>query len=245
MCLIKVKNLSKEFRSSTGIFLPVVNDISFDVGKNESVGLLGKIGSGKSTIGLCVLRLIDLTSGEIYYKDKRIDNISQKSFRRFRQKHQIIFQDSSSSLNPVYSLEEQLKEVLLYYKITERTSVDRYVDNLLIEVGLNPEIKLKYPHEISTGEKQRICIAKALLTNPDFIVLDEITSSLDVVNEKKIIDLLTDIRKKREISYLFITHDVKLAMYFCDRVMFIENGKIEMYSDKETAEVKIMEHLKN
>jgi ABC-type oligopeptide transport system ATPase subunit len=245
MCLIKVKHLTKEFRYSTGIFLPVINDISFSIGKNESVGLLGKIGSGKSTIGLCVLRLLAATSGEIFYGDKRIDNISQKAFRPLRQKNQIIFQDSSSSLNPLYSLEEQLKEILLYYKITEKKLVDNHVDNSLIEVGLCPEIKFKYPHEISTGEKQRICIAKALLTNPDFIVLDEITSSLDVVNERKIVDLLIDIRKKRTVSYLFITHDIKLALYFCDRIMFIANGQIEMYDDKEKAEIKIMERLKN
>jgi ABC-type oligopeptide transport system ATPase subunit len=245
MCLIKVNNLTKEFRYSTGIFLPVINDISFSIAKNETMGLLGKIGSGKSTVGLCLLRLLKPTSGEIYYNNVRVDNISQKAFTQYRKKYQIIFQDSSASLNPVYTIEEQLKEVVLYYKITSKTSVDNYVDNSLVEVGLEPELKLKYPHEISTGEKQRVCIARALLTNPEFIVLDEITSSLDVINEKKIIDLLKDLQKRKNLSYLFITHDVDLALDFCNKIMLIEKGQVLFFDEKAKAGEVLRNHFKN
>ena len=243
MCLIKVKNLTKEFRYSTGIFLPVINDISFSIDKNETMGLLGKIGSGKSTVGLSILRLLKPTSGEIYYNNIRVDNISQKAFTPYRKKHQIIFQDSSASLNPIYTIEEQLKEILLFYKITNKTFVDKAVDNSLVEVGLDPELKSKYPHEISTGEKQRVCIARALLTSPEFIVLDEITSSLDVINEKKIIDLLKDLQTKKNIGYLFITHDVDLALKFCDKIMLIENGKVLFCEEKIKAEVALRNHF--
>lgn len=245
MCVLKVKNLTKEFRYSAGIFLPVVSDVSFNIRKSETLGLLGKIGSGKSTIGLSVLRLLEPTSGEIFYDNRRVDNISLRSFRNYRKKYQIIFQDSSASLNPVYTIDELMKEVVLYYKMCDKKHVDKFVDNSLFEVGLQPEIKNKYPHEISTGEKQRVCIAKALLTNPEFIVLDEITSSLDVVNEKRIINLLSDLQKKRGISYLFITHDVELALYFSKNIMLIEKGKILFNDDKTNVVEKLRTYFKS
>jgi len=243
MPVLEVKNLTKEFRYSTGIFLPVISDVSFRIEKNERVGLLGKIGSGKSTIGLSILRLLEPVSGEIYYNNKRVDNISKKAFRSYRKQFQIIFQDSSSSLNPVYTVDEQLKELFLFHKLCGRDSVDKHVDNSLSETGLKPEIKTKYPHELSTGEKQRVCIARALISNPEFIVLDEITSSLDVVNEKIIIDLLIEIQKKRSISYMLITHDIKLALFFCNRIMLINNGKLVEIEDK--SEDKISEYFKS
>ena len=182
MPIIEVKNLTKEFRYSAGIFLPVISDVSFIIEEGETVGLLGRTGSGKSTLGLMLTRLLDTTSGEIYFRNERIDNIAQKDFKKFRKKIQIVFQDSSSSLNPVYNIFEQLKELYLFHKICGSNEVKKYVGKSLTEVGLNEEIMPKYPHQLSAGEKQRVCIARSLIPSPDFIVLDEITSSLDVIN---------------------------------------------------------------
>ncbi len=241
MPIIEVKNLTKEFWYSAGIFLPVISDVSFIIEEGETVGLLGRTGSGKSTLGLMLTRLLDTTSGEIYFRNERIDNIAQKDFKKFRKKIQIVFQDSSSSLNPVYNILEQLKELYLFHKICESKEVKKHVGNSLAEVGLAEEIMLKYPHQLSAGEKQRVCIARSLIPSPDFIVLDEITSSLDVINERKIIDLLSEIKIKRSISYLFITHDIKLAQFFCQRLLLMDSGKVSELNDKSEAEKKLTE----
>jgi len=241
--MIEVKNLTKEIKYSTGIFLPIINDISFSIDKKETVGLLGKIGSGKSTIALCMLRLLEPTSGEIYFEGERVDNISQRKFRKYRKEYQIIFQDSSSTLNPVYTIEEQLREVFLYYRLSDIHSVSKKIDSLLEEVGLYPSIKNKYPHEISTGEKQRVCIARVLITNPKFIILDEISSSLDVINERKIFDLLKDIQKKRLVSYLLITHNIKLACSYCDRIMILSDKKLKFLNNSKVSEDELIKHF--
>jgi len=192
-----------------------------------------------------MLRLIEPTSGEIYFEGERVDNISQRKFRKFRKEYQIIFQDSSSTLNPIYTIEEQLREVFLYYKLFDNNNVDKKIDNLLEEVGLNPSIKRKYPHEISTGEKQRVCIARVLITNPKFIVLDEISSSLDVINERKIFDLLKDIQKKRFVSYLLITHNIKLACNYCDRIMILSDKKLKFLSNNKVQEEELVKHFED
>lgn len=240
--MIEVKHLTKEFKYSHGIFLPIINDISFSINKSETVGLIGRIGSGKSTIAMCLLRLIEPTSGEIYFEGKRIDNISHRSFRKLRKDFQIIFQDSSATLDPIYTIEEQLKEIFLYYKIISKNTVDKEVDILLNEVGLSSKIKQKYPHEISTGEKQRVCIARALIPNPKFIVLDEISSSLDVINERKIFDLLKKIQQERSVSYLLITHNIKLAINYCDRIMLLSNKKLINIQKTDRTEQEIIKY---
>jgi ABC-type oligopeptide transport system ATPase subunit len=241
--LIKVNNLTKWYKQKQGPPLIALDNISLEINKNETVGLMGKIGSGKSTIGYCLLRLINSFSGEIYYNDTRIDKLSQTAFRKYRKKYQIIFQDSSASLNPIFTIEEQMKEIISYYMIVPKVKINNFIDSTLEEVGLSSDKKKRYPHELSTGEKQRVCIARALLTEPEFIVLDEITSSLDVINKRKIIELLNMIKQNRNISCLFITHHVGLAIDFCDRIIFLENGKILFEGDKTNSLDKIKSYF--
>jgi ABC-type glutathione transport system ATPase component len=236
---IRVNNLTKQYKQKQGTPLTVLDNISLKINANETLGIMGKIGSGKSTLGYCLLRLVNSFSGEIYYNDVRVDRLSQKAFRKYRRKHQIIFQDSASSFNPVFTIEEQMKEIISYYKIVPKVKINNFIDSALEEVGLSPDKKERYPHELSTGEKQRVCIARVLLTEPEFIVLDEITSSLDVINESKVIDNLKTIKQNRNISYLFITHHAGLAVNFCDRIIFLENGKILFEGDKTNSLDKI------
>jgi ABC-type glutathione transport system ATPase component len=243
LCLIRINNLTKQFKQEQSTPLTVLDNISLAINNNETLGLMGRIGSGKSTLGYCLLRLINSFSGEIYYNGVRVDNLSQRAFRKYRKKHQIVFQDSPSSLNPVFTIEEQIKEIISYYKIVPRVKINNFIDSALEEVGLSFEKKRQYPHELSTGEKQRVCIARALLTEPEFIVLDEITSSLDVINENKVLQLLKTIKQNRSISYLFITHHLGLATDFCDRIIFLENGKILFESDKTNSLDKLKSHF--
>jgi len=241
--IIRVNNLTKQYRQKQGSLLTVLDNISLEINNNETLGLMGRIGSGKSTFGYCLLRLINSFSGEIYYNDVRVDQLSQRAFRKYRKKYQIIFQDSSSSLNPVFTIGEQMKEIISYYKIVPKDKINNFIDSRLEEVGLSYDKTERYPHELSTGEKQRVCIARALLTEPEFIVLDEITSSLDVINEGKIIELLKTIKQNRSISYLFITHRVELAVDFCDRIIFLENSKILFDVDKTNSFDKIKSYF--
>ena len=243
MHIIRVNNLTKQYRQKQGSLLTVLDNISLEINNNETLGLMGRIGSGKSTFGYCLLRLINSFSGEIYYNDVRVDQLSQRAFRKYRKKYQIIFQDSSSSLNPVFTIGEQMKEIISYYKIVPKDKINNFIDSRLEEVGLSYDKTERYPHELSTGEKQRVCIARALLTEPEFIVLDEITSSLDVINEGKIIELLKTIKQNRSISYLFITHRVELAVDFCDRIIFLENSKILFDVDKTNSFDKIKSYF--
>ena len=243
LCLIRINNLTKQYKQEHGSPLTVLDNISLEINNNETLGLMGRIGSGKSTLGYCLLRLINSFSGEIYYNDVRIDKLSPRTFRKYRKKHQIVFQDSSSSLNPIFTIEEQMKEIIAYYKIVPKVKTNSFIDSALEEVGLSFEKKKQYPHELSTGQKQRVCIARTLLTEPEFIVLDEITSSLDVINENKVLELLKTIKQNRGISYLFITHHAGLATDFCDRVIFLENGKILFESDKTNSLDKIKSHF--
>jgi nickel transport system ATP-binding protein len=136
-----------------------------------------------------------------------------------------------------------MKEIISYYKIVPKVKTNSFIDSALEEVGLSFDKKCQYPHELSTGEKQRVCIARALLTEPEFIVLDEITSSLDVINENKVMELLKTIKQNRSISYLFITHRAGLVTDFCDRVIFLENSKILFESDKTNSLDKIKSYF--
>ena len=221
--LIEVRNLKKFFpvqKKVDGVRLAVkaVNDVSITINNNEIYGLVGETGCGKSTFGRSVLRLMEPTDGEIFFKGENLTHIPQREFRTYRQKMQMIFQDPYTSLNPRKSVGKILEEVL---EIQGMRNAKERMDiclEILRKVGLRPEHYYRYPHEFSGGQRQRIGIARALILDPEFIVCDEPVSALDVSIQSQIINLLLDLRDTEGLSYLFIAHDISVIRYISDKI---------------------------
>ena len=230
--LIEVNNLKKYFPISTGLFakstsnVKAVDDVSFSIARGETLGLVGESGCGKSTVGRCILKLIELTGGEILFDGKDVINLTKKELKSFRKKIQIIFQDPYSSLNPVITIGGMLKEILKFHKIAEGSQADKRIYELLDIVGLKKYHSKKYPHEFSGGQRQRIVIAKALSVEPEFIVCDEPVSALDVSIQSQILNLLNDLQKEFNLTYLFISHDLSVVEHISNRVCVMYLGKI-------------------
>ena len=230
--LIEVNNLKKYFPISTGLFakstsnVKAVDDVSFSIARGETLGLVGESGCGKSTVGRCILKLIELTGGEILFDGKDVINLTKKELKSFRKKIQIIFQDPYSSLNPVITIGGMLKEILKFHKIAEGSQADKRIYELLDIVGLKKYHSKKYPHEFSGGQRQRIVIAKALSVEPGFIVCDEPVSALDVSIQSQILNLLNDLQKEFNLTYLFISHDLSVVEHISNRVCVMYLGKI-------------------
>ena len=230
--LIEVNNLKKYFPISTGLFakstsnVKAVDDVSYSIARGETLGLVGESGCGKSTVGRCILKLIELTGGEILFDGKDVINLTKKELKSFRKKIQIIFQDPYSSLNPVITIGGMLKEILKFHKIAEGSQADKRIYELLDIVGLKKYHSKKYPHEFSGGQRQRIVIAKALSVEPEFIVCDEPVSALDVSIQSQILNLLNDLQKEFNLTYLFISHDLSVVEHISNRVCVMYLGKI-------------------
>jgi oligopeptide/dipeptide ABC transporter ATP-binding protein len=231
--LLDVKGLKKWFPIRRGIIpktvanVKAVDDVSFSVSSREVLGIAGESGSGKTTIGRTVLRLIEPTEGEIFYNGEDITKLGAENLRLFRRKAQIIFQDPFSSLNPKMTIKAILTEPLRIHGLcnnaTERQ--ERAVE-FLETVAMSTDYLSRYPHELSGGQRQRICIARALAVNPDFIVADEPVSALDVSIQAQIINLLDDLKRRFGLSILFISHDITVMEYLSDRIAVIYLGKI-------------------
>lgn len=230
--LIEVNNLSKHFPIRKGFFnkqvgaIQAVNNISFDIYKGETLGIVGESGCGKSTTGRCILRLLEPTQGNIIYKGRDITHIPPKELKSLRTNMQIIFQNPFSSLNPRMTIKEILREPLVINKVLSSKEIDKRVAELLDMVGLSKSVLVRYPHEFSGGQRQRIGIARALALNPEFIVADEPVSALDVSVQAQIINLLDDLKKELNLTYLFISHDLSVVRYFCDRTAVMYLGEI-------------------
>lgn len=238
--LLSVRNLVKRFPIKGGILsrevasVKAVSDVSFDIKRGETLGLVGESGCGKSTLGRAILRLIEPTSGQVIYKGQDITKASAAEMRRLRRSMQIIFQDPYASLNPRMTVEDILGEPLDIHKLT-KTKHDRKqrILKLLDLCGLRREAIARYPHEFSGGQRQRICIARALAVEPDFIVCDEPVSALDVSIQAQIINLLMDLQKELGLTYLFIAHDLKVVEHISNRVAVMYLGKVVEMSDAE------------
>jgi len=231
--LLSVNHLSKFFSIKGGLFQRVVDyvhaidDVSFNIRNGETLGLVGESGCGKSTLGRCLIRLIEPTSGDIVYKG---ENIAEMDRKELWKNVQMVFQNPMSSLNPRLTIGYCVGEPLIVSGSME-TEVKSSVMKLLGEIGLNPKHYGRFPHEFSGGQRQRIMIARALITDPEFIILDEPTSSLDVSVQAKILNLLNDIKKSRDITYLFISHDLSVIKHMSDRIIVMYVGKfMEMAS---------------
>lgn len=230
--LLEVKHLKKFYYGKKKLFsketpsVKAVNDVSFDVYKGETLGVVGESGCGKSTMGRSVLRLLEPTSGEILYEGKDICKLSKEEMRLMRQKMQIIFQDPYASLNPRMTVKELIQAPLdAFTKLSSQEKLDK-VKEIMALVGLQEEWLEKYPHEFSGGQRQRIVIARALILNPEFIFCDEPVSALDVSVRAQVLNLLKDIQKERKLTYLFVSHDLSVVRFLCDRIMVMYLGRV-------------------
>lgn len=230
--LIEVKHLQKVYSSKGGLFLPskkvtAVEEVNFSINRGETFGLIGESGSGKTTVGRMILRLIEPTNGEIIYDGKSLTDLSKKEMAAIRNKIQIVFQDSGSSFNPRMTLGEQIAYPLVKFgNDSSRDAMYKQIYEMLEVVGLRNDFAMRYPHELSGGQSQRAGIARALILKPEFLVLDEPVSALDVSVKAQIINLLLQLQKDFNLTYLFIAHNLDLVAYFCDRVGVLSKGKL-------------------
>ena len=231
--LLRVKNLKKYFPIRGGLFsrevarVHAVDDISMEILKGETLGLVGESGCGKSTTGRCILRLIEPTAGEVWFEDKNVTTLDKRSLRHLRRDMQIIFQDPYASLNPRMTVGSIIGEALVIHKLakTRREREERVV-HLLETVGLGADHLRRYPHEFSGGQRQRIAIARAMILKPRFVVLDEPTSALDMSVQAQIVDLLRDLQERYKLAYMFISHDLRVVRALADEVIVLKDGKV-------------------
>lgn len=203
-----------------------VDDVSFQIFPGETLGLVGESGCGKSTLSRSILGLQPVTSGQIIFEGQDITHFSTTQWRSLRKDIQIIFQDPYASLNQRIKVGDALAEPMLVHKLANCKNVDKHVEELLEMVQLPASSKHKYPHEFSGGQRQRICIARTLAVQPKLIICDESVSALDIKIQEQILDLLADLQKQRELTYLFITHDLTVVRRISNRIMVMEKGKI-------------------
>jgi len=238
--LIEIKGLTKEFPTGNSTMFKkrtvfrAVQSVNLTIKKGEIVGLIGESGSGKSTIGRMVLRLIEPSGGNIIYEGKDITNLNHKEMMEYYQKMQIIFQDSASSFNPRKTIGDQIVTPMLRLGVAKnRQEAEMEVYHLLERVGLKREHFVRYPHEFSGGQRQRIGIARALALKPEFLVLDEPTSALDVSIQAQILNLLLDLQEEFNLTYLFIGHNLSIIKFFCDRVAVLYQGRLVEAADSD------------
>lgn len=227
--VLKLENITKTYENKVG-----VRNINFEINTGEVLSLIGESGSGKSTISKLIVGLLKKDSGNIFFKGKNISLMNRDERKKLKSKIQMIFQSPYSSLNPRYKVREIIAEGIKYQKILMKNeNLDRYIGFLLEEVGLDENLLNNYPYELSGGQRQRVGIARALAMRPELIIADECLSALDALTQLQILELLRKIKVERNLSCLFISHDLSVVKKISDRIMLIKNGEIVEIGTKE------------
>ncbi|MCM3719971.1 ABC transporter ATP-binding protein [Fictibacillus phosphorivorans] len=237
--LVEVENLKMHFPIKGGVLgkkvgeVKAVDGVSFFIKKGETLGLVGESGCGKSTTGRMLLRLLEPTEGKIYFEGEDITKLSTNEMRKKRREMQMVFQDPFASLNPRHTVEKILEEPLIVHGVKDKAERKRRVKELLEVVGLSSWHAKRYPHQFSGGQRQRIGIARALAVNPKLIIADEPVSALDVSIQSQVLNLMQDLQKEFDLTYLFIAHDLGVVRHISDRVGVMYLGQIVELSDSE------------
>jgi oligopeptide/dipeptide ABC transporter ATP-binding protein len=224
--LLSVSDLTKTYENRRGTKTFAVRGVSLAIAPGETLGLVGESGCGKTTLGRCILRLIEPTSGAIMFDGRDVRALKSEALRRLRREMQLVFQDPYGSLDPRMTARAIVREGITIHDIARGADADARVDRLLDEVGLGAGAASRYPHEFSGGQRQRLGIARALAVEPRFIVCDEPVSALDVSVQAQVINLLSDLQRRRGLAYLFIAHDLSVVEHIADRVAVMYLGKI-------------------
>lgn len=237
--ILEVEHLKKYFPVSKNLFgrpkkyLKAVDDVSFRLKKGKTLGIVGESGCGKTTMGRTILRLYDVTGGEVYFKGQEVSKIPEKEFNKLRPHMQMIFQDPYASLSPRLTVGAIIGEAALQHGLVDKKHYREYVLNVMKMCGLQPHYIDRYPHEFSGGQRQRICIARALALKPDLVVCDEPVSALDVSIQAQIINMLRELQKELGLTYIFISHDLSVVKHISDEVGVMYLGSMVEYGAKE------------
>lgn len=244
--LLELRGVKTFFPIRSGFFnkitdyVQAVNDINLDVYKGETLSLVGESGCGKTTLGKSILQLVKATDGSMLYNFgeenggmKDLRTLTKEDERAMRQKMQIVFQDPYSSLNPAFTIFQSLADPLRHFGITDKAQQRKIIGDILDSVNMRPECMERYPHEFSGGQRQRIGIARALMVNPEIVICDEAVSALDVSIQAQVLNLLMKLKEERNLTYIFITHNLSVVEYISDRVAVMYLGRIVELSDTE------------
>ena len=238
--ILSVKNLSVFYKNKNSFlfkkkddYFQAVKNLSFQIIKGETLGIVGESGSGKSSIAQALIKLVS-SEGSVFFKNKNISDLNEEKFRPFRKDIQIIFQDPFASLSPRLTIQDIISEGLeVHYKEKSKKEIIDLTKQIIIDVGLDYSMLSRYPHEFSGGQRQRIAIARALILNPELIILDEPTSALDMTVQSQIVDLLLNLQEKKNLTYIFISHDLKIIKALSDKIMVMRSGNIVEFEEKK------------